>query len=135
MIRRCTCSRPSRATLPDNPALEASSIENNGGRREGEYAILPFVPVRQCRVSFRDQRGCAHETEVTAESLFEAAGMALLIFEQQGFIGDEGVLDLEVDVKAPATVHHVPVARARAWLQSSGRTPKEQAVKSRLRRH
>jgi hypothetical protein len=59
--------------------------------------------------------------------------MALLIFDQQGFIGDEGVLDLEVDVKAPATVHHVPVARVRAWLQSSGRTPKEQGVKARLR--
>jgi len=59
--------------------------------------------------------------------------MALRVFEEQGFIGDDGVLDLEVDVKAPATVHHVPVARVRAWLQSSGRTPKEQAVKSRLR--
>jgi hypothetical protein len=69
---------------------------------------------------------------VTAESLFEAAGMTLLILEQQGFIGDDGVLDREVDVKAPATVHHVPVPRVRAWLQSSGRTPKEQAVKARL---
>jgi len=38
-----------------------------------------------------------------------------------------------VAVKAPATIHEVRFSRLEEWLQSHGRSPKEQALKADLR--
>jgi hypothetical protein len=40
---------------------------------------------------------------------------------------------LTVMVKTPATSHEVRLSKIEAWLESSGRSPNEQAMKVRLR--
>jgi hypothetical protein len=47
-------------------------------------------------------------------------------------IGDEGVEDLTVDIST-TTSHKVPLFKLKAWLESSGRDPREAALKSKLK--
>ena len=88
-----------------------------------------------CRVSFRDVSGCEHSIEVTAGSLNEAAVLGLKAFRQARWLetppGPASVL--EVAVRAPEVAHRVHVGKLQDWLQRAGKTPKEQAVKARLR--
>jgi hypothetical protein len=40
---------------------------------------------------------------------------------------------LSVAVDSPSTKHEVPMRKLTAWLESSGRSPREQATKTALR--
>jgi hypothetical protein len=56
------------------------------------------VNIRVCSVSFTDHRGVRHSVEVQAESLFEAAVLAIQIFRQDPWlerVGPATVLDVE----------------------------------------
>jgi hypothetical protein len=72
---------------------------------------------------------------VSASSLYEAAVLALAEFKKSGFalaaVGPG--TRLKVAVEAPTTTHELSVAKLQAWLDSSGKTPREQAVKVTLR--
>jgi hypothetical protein len=88
-----------------------------------------------CRVSFEDGAGVTHTVSVAASSLYEAAALAVAEFKPCGFamatVGP--ATRLKVAVKVPATVHELNVSRLQAWLESSAKTPREQAVKVKLR--
>jgi hypothetical protein len=90
------------------------------------------VGIRSCTVSFDDGTGIRHSVLVSAESIFEAAALALYIFDAQGTPPGPAA-HLEIAAQAPIVNHSVKVQRVRNWLTSGGRTPKEQALKSRLR--
>jgi hypothetical protein len=47
-------------------------------------------------------------------------------------IEDEGALELTVDLTT-TTSHRVPLSKLKAWLESSGRDPRETAMKTKLR--
>jgi hypothetical protein len=103
-------------------------------RTLGEDDILSLVAVRQCQVVIRDSRGCRNEMmTVTAETLFEAAALALRVLSEQGFNADDPAGEIEVHVSSPDTKHTVPVHRVLAWLESSSPPRKEHALKARLR--
>lgn len=93
------------------------------------------MPVATCRVSFRDSKGLNHSVSVTAESLNEAAALALHAFRDstwsEDLPGPEVIF--EVTVQAPVQTHQVQLSRLWAWLASAGRSPREQAVKGKLR--
>lgn len=91
------------------------------------------MAVRQCQVVVTDSHGCRNEITVTAETLFEAAALALRVLDEQGFAPESPVGDIEVHVSSPATKHIVAVHRVLAWLGSSSASPKEQALKARLK--
>jgi hypothetical protein len=76
--------------------------------------------------------GIRHSVQVSAETLFEAAALALRIFESEGTPPGPAT-HLKLAAQAPAVNHSVSVQRVQNWLQSGGKTPKEQALKSRLR--
>ena len=61
---------------------------------------------------------------------FAAAGLKQI--RETEMIGDEGVEDLTVDIRT-TTSHKVPLFKLKAWLDSSGRDPREAALKSKLR--
>ncbi len=88
-----------------------------------------------CQVSFEDGAGVRHTVSVSASSLYEAAALAIVEFKRNGFaIATVGpATRLSVAVEPPSTVHELPVAKLRAWLDSSGKTPREQAKKVTLR--
>lgn len=88
-----------------------------------------------CRVSFTDGANITHTVIVAAGSLFEAAALALAEFKRTGFaIAQVGpATRLTVAVEPPATTHELSVGKFESWLNTSGRTPREQAQKVTLR--
>ncbi len=90
------------------------------------------MAVRECQVSFIDQRGIRHSTRVHAGSVLEAAAAGWKQIRETDMIGDEVPLDLMVSL-ITTTEHVVPVMKLKAWLESSGRDPREAAMKSKLR--
>lgn len=61
--------------------------------------------------------------------------LALAEFKKSGFaltaVGPG--IRLKVDVEAPTTTHELSIGKLQAWLDFSGKTPREQAVKVTLR--
>ena len=90
------------------------------------------MAIRECQVSFVDQRGIRHSVAVYASTVPEAAAAGLKQIRETEMIGDDGVEDLTVDIKT-TTSHKVPLFKLKAWLESSGRDPREAVLKSKLR--
>jgi len=98
--------------------------------------ILKVVPTaRSCSVSFTDSEGVTHAVEIAASTLFEAAVLALAEFRRCGFAEAtfEAGTRLTVKVRQPEMSHVVSVGRLRSWIDGSGKSPSEHAMKSRLR--
>ena len=83
-------------------------------------------------MSFIDTRGVRHSTAVHASSVLEAAAAGLKQIRETDMIEDDGVLELTVDITT-TTSHRVSSSKLQAWLDSSGRDPREAAMKARLR--
>ena len=84
-----------------------------------------------CVVSFTDIEGLGHSVEVDAESLYEAAVLAVRTFRQHGC--EPGMVTrLEVQVRTAVT-HTVTRQKIEEWLSAGSRTPKEAVTKQRLR--
>jgi len=64
--------------------------------------------------------------------VLEAAAAGLKQIRETEMIGEDGAEDLTVDIKT-MTSNEVPFLKLKAWLQSSGRDPREAALKSKLR--
>ena len=85
-----------------------------------------------CRVSFADTDGIRHAVEVQADSLFEAGVLALARFRKAKLVVGTATR-FDVAVSEPLVIHTIQLARIQDWLNSGGRTPREQAIKARLR--
>ena len=84
-----------------------------------------------CVVSFVDPDGIRHTVEVEAESLFEAAALALRTFKQHNC--EPGLIaKLEVEIRSAVT-HTVTPKRLHQWLEGGAKSPKEAVMKQRLR--
>ena len=90
---------------------------------------------RTCRVTCRDIEGVEHAVEVTADSLYEAVARGLSALRDAEWTGDigHGQTTFTVVVKQPEVEHKVRMRDFEAWLQSSGRSPAEMSLKTRLR--
>jgi len=86
-------------------------------------------------VPFTNSEGITHCAEVTAESLCEAAVLPLVEVDRCGFTDAHTgpATRLTIAVLAPSTSHEISVGKVRAWLESNGRSPAQQALKTRLR--
>ncbi len=66
---------------------------------------------------------------------FEAAALGVAKFRRCGFadvaLGIGTTLDLTI--QSPSTTHSLRLERLEAWLESSGKSPAEQALKGRLK--
>jgi hypothetical protein len=92
------------------------------------------VNIRNCSVSFSDQRGIRHSVEVQAESLFEAAVLAIQTFRQDPWlerVGPATVLDVEV--RQPGTRHAVTLHQVERWLAGATPNPSEASKKAKLK--
>jgi hypothetical protein len=84
-----------------------------------------------CIVSYLDTEGLRHTVEVEAESLYEAAALAIRIFKQHDC--EPGTISLlEVEIRSSVT-HTVTPKKVREWLNGGAKTPKEAVIKERLR--
>jgi hypothetical protein len=87
-------------------------------------------------VSFRDSGGIQHSLEVAAESLYEAAVLAVREFRACSWgveIQPGTMTRLTVKVKAPTTVHELTLKQVENWLASSAKSPSDALLKKRLR--
>jgi hypothetical protein len=88
-------------------------------------------------VSFRDIDGMQHAVEVNAASLYEAAVLGLKVFRSSSFAEHSlpgTSTQLKVTVRCEEATHEVAVARVETWLLGQGKSPREQALKVRLRK-
>jgi hypothetical protein len=84
-----------------------------------------------CIVSFLDTEGLRHTVEVQASSLYEAAVMAIRTFKEHDC--EPGLISsLEVEIRS-SIVHTVTPKKIHEWLSGGARSPKEMAIKDRLR--
>jgi hypothetical protein len=90
------------------------------------------MAIRECKVSFTDTRGVRHSTTVYASSVMEAAAAGLRQIRDTEMVEDDGVLELMVEITI-TTSHRVLLSKLQAWLESSGRDPREAAMKAKLR--
>jgi len=91
---------------------------------------------RTCVVSFVDSGGIRHSVEVAAESLYEAAALAVREFRRHPCVDDVepgAVTPLSIRVKPPATTHEVSIRQLERWTASTPKRPRETALKSRVR--
>ena len=78
-----------------------------------------------------DTEGLRHTVEVEAESLYEAAALAMRIFKQHDC--EPGAISkLEVEIRSSVT-HTVTPKKVHEWLKGGARSPKEAVTKERLR--
>jgi hypothetical protein len=93
------------------------------GRTKGEFGILP------CIVSYWDCE-FKHSVEVTAETLYEAAVLAIKAMKAPKDRLQN--LSFDVEVKPPHVWHSISGPMLSAWLAQPGKNQKEKALKVRL---
>ena len=94
----------------------------------------PAVAVRLCVVSYVDHRQIRHAAEVHAESLYEAAVVAIKLFREDPWlekIGPSTVLDVEV--REPGTKHAISLQQVERWLAGATTNPNEASKKAKLK--
>jgi hypothetical protein len=90
---------------------------------------------RKCIVSLRDEEGVEHSAELVAESLYEAAALALQQFRRSEW-SREASLEagtLRVEVCEPSTFYRVKVRDVENWLARSAGKPREVAARQKVR--
>ena len=84
-----------------------------------------------CIVSYLDIEGLRHTVEVEAESLYEAAVLAIRTFRQHDCEPGQAS-KLEVEVRS-SVIHTITPMRVHEWLNGGAKTPREAVTKERLR--
>jgi hypothetical protein len=87
--------------------------------------------MRSCIVSYLDSSGIRHTVEVQADSLYEAAVLAVKILKEHDCAPGE-ISKLEVEIRSSVT-HEITLKRVRQWLNGGAKSPKEAVIKERLR--
>ena len=84
-----------------------------------------------CVVSYLDTEGLRHTVEVQADSLYEAAVLAIRTFRQHDCEPGQ-VSDLQVEVRS-SVIHTITPRKIYDWLNGGSKTPREAVIKERLR--
>jgi hypothetical protein len=83
-----------------------------------------------------DSAGIRHSVEVAAESLYEAAALAVNEFRRHPWTeGMEpgAVTRLAVSVNAPEMTHELSIRHLEKWAASSSTSPSDAVLKARIR--
>jgi hypothetical protein len=73
-----------------------------------------------------------HTVEVEADSLYEAAVLAMRAFRDHDCAPGDGSL-MQIEVAAPKVTHSVTPARVEEWLRGSAKSPSDRLMKERLK--
>jgi hypothetical protein len=92
------------------------------------------VALKTCIVSFTDLEGSRHSVEVVADSLFEAAALALKAMAKAEFIDPNPgpASRFEIQVRPPTITHSVTVGQVRRWIESGSSDARVAIKKARL---
>jgi hypothetical protein len=110
--------------------LDFGSQEANKQRR---CYNLAAVALRSCRIHVTSLSGIQHSVDVTADSLYEAAALALKLLREDGWTEPIGpATRLEIQVTSPAVTHRVTIAQVHRWAEGTATTPAERLRKDRV---
>jgi hypothetical protein len=85
----------------------------------------------KCFVSYLDISGIRHQVEVDAESMYEAAALAVKTFKDHDC--EPGAMaQLEVEIRTSIT-HILTVKKLHDWINGGGKNPKEVITKEKLK--
>jgi hypothetical protein len=85
-------------------------------------------------VSFVDHRGIRHTAEVSAESLYEAAVLAIRAFRSDPWIERIGPgVVLDVEIREPSTRHAITLQQVERWLAGTSTNPLDATKKAKLK--
>ena len=84
-----------------------------------------------CVVSFVNLDGLRHSVELEADSLYEAAVLAIRTFKRHN-CEPAPTSNLEIEVRTSVT-HTIPTKNVHAWLNRRATSPREAVMKERLR--
>jgi hypothetical protein len=90
----------------------------------------------RCRVTYLDSRNIEHAVDVTADSLFEAAAVAVRAFREGALMDDLPVAGTELRIAVfPLPVEHrVRLQRVEQWAQTGTvKSPVEMLRRERVR--
>jgi hypothetical protein len=90
------------------------------------------VPLKDCRVVMTDPQGVKRSVQVTADTLFEAAALAVYAFKKDGFT-DFIANVFEVEIREPVVKHQVSVGQLRKWLDGTVSDPRERMRRDKLK--
>ena len=92
------------------------------------------MTLKKCIVSFRDPDGVRHQVEVNAESVYEAAVLALKAFRRSEWIEAIGTgTRMDIEVAEPPVQHFIMYGQLTRWLEGGARSPAEMAKKRKLK--
>jgi hypothetical protein len=94
----------------------------------------PAVALRTCLVSYVDHQKIRHAAEVQAESLYEAAVLAVKVFRQDSWLEKFGPATvLDVEIREPSTKHAISLQQVERWLAGATLNPNEASRKAKLK--
>jgi hypothetical protein len=105
-------------------------------RTKDEAGILSGVVGTRCRVSYLDSRNVEHAVDVTADSLFEAAAVAVRAFREGALVEELPVpgTELRITVSPLPVEHRVRLQRVEQWAQTGTvKSPVEMLRRERVR--
>jgi hypothetical protein len=125
-----------RKELSTPPSLDRSPAYEKHFSEQTANLMLscPAVALRTCTVSFKDMRGIRHSVDVEAESLYEAAVLAVQRLRRDPWteqVGNATVLDIEI--REPATTHSLTIQQVERWLAGKTTNPNEALKKAKLK--
>ena len=85
----------------------------------------------KCFVSYVDISGIRHTVEVEADSLYEAAALAIRAFKEHD-CAPAAMSQLEVEIRKSIT-HTVTVQRLYDWLNGASKSPNQKVAKEKLK--
>lgn len=93
------------------------------------------MPPKRCAVSFVDENGIEHTTEVFADSVYEAAALALRAFHADSFVHEKPTpgTTLNVRVFAASQDHSLRVGTLAKWVERVPQRPFEKLERDRIR--
>ena len=92
------------------------------------------MPLRSCSVSFKDVNGIKHAADVQAESLYEAAVLAVRRFREDPWLERVGPTTLlQVEVREQGATHSLTLQQVERWLASPSPAPSESVKKNKLK--
>jgi hypothetical protein len=95
---------------------------------------FPAVSVRPCTVSFKGAQGIRHSVDVEAESLYEAAVLAIQRLNRDPWLENIGPATvLDVEVREPGTKHSLSLQQVERWLGGATTNPNEAMKKAKLK--
>ena len=90
----------------------------------------------RCRVSYLDSRNVEHAVDVTADSLFEAAAVAVRAFREGALVEELPVpgTEFRITVSPLPVEHRVRLQRVEQWAQTGTvKSPVEMLRRERVR--